>query len=291
MSTLRGGLSMAMCGHAFWSHDMGGFHRTPTPDLYVRWSQMGFFSPMSRAHGMSSRLPWDYGETAERIFRDYDRLRYRLAPYLYHYYVEASQTGLPVIRPMVLEFQNDPTTYTMDLQYMFGEHLLMAPVYNREGNVRVYLPEGQWVDYWTHAVYSGPNWITVQAPLDVLPIYVRAGCIDPDRRAARSLRGKDVRLRDVRRLPAGKCDVTLNDMDGETALTLSQHNGTLDVSLRGAKKTVGLRLMPLLGAGGVENVTVNGKPLARKDNVTLDASSEVGWTRGADGILRAVIVQ
>jgi alpha-D-xyloside xylohydrolase len=289
MSTLRGGLSMAMCGHAFWSHDMGGFHHTPTPDVYVRWSQMGFFSPMSRAHGMSSRLPWDYGETAERIFRDYDRLRYRLAPYIYSYYVEASETGLPVIRPMVLEFEKDPTTYTMDLQYMFGEHLLIAPVYNREGKVRVYLPEGQWVDYRTHAVYSGPNWITVQAGLDVLPIYVRAGALIPTVEPPDYFEEKAFDFVTFDAYVLGNGDFRLHDTDGETTVHVALESGVMKIAVEGAKKKIALRLMPLPGAGGVDNVHVNGKPLARNDNVTLDASSKTGWTRGPDGILRAVI--
>ena len=156
-STLRGGLSMAMVGHAFWSHDMGGFHRQPTPDVYVRWTQMGLFSPMSRWHGMTTRLPWEYGAEAEHIVREATRLRYRLLPYIYTYAAIAAEEGLPFIRPMILEYPNDPLVYGMDLQYHFGREMLVAPIYNAEGRRPVYLPAGQWVDFWTHQVLTGPG--------------------------------------------------------------------------------------------------------------------------------------
>src|SRR5450759_231768 len=172
-STLRGGLSMGMCGHAFWSPDNGGFHRQPTPDLFVRWAQFGLFSPLSRAHGMTTRLPWEYGEQALQIFRDYVRLRYQLLPYIYSYATLAAETGLPLLRPMVLQFPDDPLARAIDLQYMFGDELLVAPVYNAAGKRPVYLPAGAWVDYWTHEVMHGPQAVAVTAALEVLPLYVR----------------------------------------------------------------------------------------------------------------------
>ncbi|MCZ7544274.1 MAG: hypothetical protein M5R40_12395 [Anaerolineae bacterium] len=139
-STLRGGLSMGVCGHAFWSHDIGGFHREPTPDLYTRWVQFGAFTPMARCHGITTRLPWDYGEEAVRVFDRYMRLRYRLLPYLYTYGCLAHETSLPILSAMVVEFPDDPNTYTMDLQYMFGAELMVAPIFNIDGYRSVYFP-------------------------------------------------------------------------------------------------------------------------------------------------------
>lgn len=287
-STLRGGLSMAVCGHAFWSHDMGGFHREPTPDVFIRWSQMGFFSPMSRAHGITSRLPWDYGEAAERIFREYARLRYRLAPYTYTYYVEAAETGLPVIRPMLLEFQDDPNTTGMDLQYMFGAELLIAPVYNAEGRRPVYLPAGQWVDFWTREVIAGPVWRTVEAPLDVLPMYVRADSLLPTIEPPDYLEEKPFEFVTFDAYLLKAASFRLRDSDGETLVEAARNGGALTVTLSGAKAKVGLRLLPLPGAAAVSEVWVNGKRLPRSDKVALKAVSKAGWTRGADGILSLV---
>jgi alpha-D-xyloside xylohydrolase len=246
-STLRGGLSMGMCGHAFWSHDIGGFHRQPSPDLYVRWAQFGLFSPMSRAHGMTTRLPWDYGEEAERIFRDYVKLRYRLLPYIYTYSMIAAEQGLPMLRAMVLEFPDDPLVRTLDLQYMFGSELLVAPVYNAGGKRPVYLPAGQWVDFWTRQVLTGPGVANVEAPLDVLPLYVRANALIPTIEPATQIPDGPFEnvVFDAYLLPGGRGSFTLRDTDGATTVTATLDNGKLAVAVEGAKKTVSVRLVPL----------------------------------------------
>ncbi len=178
-STLRGGLSYGMSGCPFWSHDIGGFASESDPELYVRWAQFGLLSSHSRCHGFKAREPWVYGEKATDIFRKYANLRYRLIPYLYSYANRAAETGLPLIRPMVLEFQDDPNTHTMDMQYMLGEEFLVAPVFNREGKKTVYLPEGTWYDYWTDEKHEGPKNLNLDLALDELPIFVRSDSIIP----------------------------------------------------------------------------------------------------------------
>jgi alpha-D-xyloside xylohydrolase len=120
-----------------------------------------------------------YGPEVEEIARRYLKLRYRLLPYIYSQAVKSAQNGLPLVRPMVLEFQSDPTTHCLDLQYMFGESFLVAPVVNRDGRCQVYLPQGEWLDYWTKEVAIGPQWLDMQAPLELLPLWVRAGSIVP----------------------------------------------------------------------------------------------------------------
>lgn len=178
-STLRGGLSIAMCGHSFWSHDIGGFNGQPTPDLYIRWSQFGLFSPLSRLHGTTTRMPWDYGEEALRVFREFVKLRYRLLPYIYSEAVRSAETGIPLMRPMVLQFPDDPCTHSLELQYMFGPDLLVAPIFNAEGERSVYLPAGSWIDFWTHEVISGPSTQRVKVAIDRMPLYVRADALIP----------------------------------------------------------------------------------------------------------------
>jgi len=176
---VRAALSFGLSGFPFYSHDIGGFSGLPTPELYVRWAQLGFFSSHARCHGAPPREPWAYGEVAEAIFRQYAELRYRLLPYIYSEAVHCSQQSEPFLRPLVLDWQDDPTTLTLDDQYLFGRSLLVAPILDERNRRRVYLPAGRWVAYWTKEVLAGGRWIEVDAPLDVLPIYVKAGALLP----------------------------------------------------------------------------------------------------------------
>ena len=176
---LRAGLGYALCGFPFWSHDIGGFKGTPSRELYLRWTQFGMFTSHSRCHGTTPREPWEFGTEAMDIFRFYAKLRYRLLPYIYSYAQIASQTGLPLMRPMVLEYQEDPNTYDKDLQYMFGREFLVAPVFNESGEVSIYLPEEGWIDYWTHKRHNGPKTVRYKADLKTLPLFVKANSIIP----------------------------------------------------------------------------------------------------------------
>lgn len=204
---VRALLSYGISGVPFCSHDVGGFDYSPhafdqgqpldvgehvstvstsilesfpkDPEIYVRWLQFGAFSSHMRAHGKGPHEPWTYGEDAETISRRYMKLRYRLLPYLYTMAVKASETGLPVVRPMVLDFQHDPTTYRLDTQYMFGDSFLVVPVLNHAGRYRAYLPAGTWIDYWAKSTIQGPCWIDGLVPLDTLPLWVRGGAIIP----------------------------------------------------------------------------------------------------------------
>jgi alpha-D-xyloside xylohydrolase len=256
-ATLRGGLSMAVCGHPFWSHDTGGFTGRPTDHLYVRWAQFGFFSPLVRMHGTSTRLPWDFGPQALEIIRSYARLRYRLLPYMYSYAVIAAQTSLPMLRPMLLEFADDPVTYTLDLQYMFGSELLVAPIFNDRGEHSIYLPEGRWVDYWTHEVTSGPRTLHVQVPLDMLPLYVRADALIPTTEPTSFTSDEPFNTITVDAYLFERGSFALYDTDGLTHITADLRDSRLDVTLEGVKHQLVLRLLPLPGRPSVTTVSVN----------------------------------
>lgn len=288
-STMRGGLSIGVCGHAFWSHDIGGFHRQPTPELYVRWAQFGLFSPLSRAHGMTTRLPWDYGEDALRIFRDYVRLRYRLLPYIYTYASLASESSLPLMRAMVLEFPNDPNTYAMDLQYMFGAELMVAPVYNSDGRRPVYFPAGRWVDFWTHEVIEGPQTRFIEAPLDVLPLYVRADSLIPTVEPSEYLTDApfDLVIFDAYLFDNGSFE--LRDTDGVTRIWASLEGSRLNIQVEGVKGRLGLRLIPLAGVPSVDTVQMNGVALTRVDALEIEPGAAAGWTRDGDGAVRVML--
>ncbi len=123
--------------------------------------------------------PWEYGEEAVQIFNKFCQLRYRLLPYIWSVANEACNTGLPVIRPMMLEFQKDVNTKNLDLQYMLGPSVLVAPVFNESGWVQVYLPEGEWLDFWTNQIVNGSQWLELKVPLDRIPIYIRQNSVIP----------------------------------------------------------------------------------------------------------------
>jgi alpha-D-xyloside xylohydrolase len=176
---LRAALSFGMSGFPFYSHDIGGFSGIPSPELYVRWAQLAFFGSHVRCHGMPPREPWGYGEEAERIFRRYDNLRYRLLPYIYSEAVKCGQSSLPMMRPLFLSFPDDLQTWTIEDQFMFGDNILVAPVLDAGSARRVYLPAGRWVDYWRKEQLEGGRWHLVDAPLERIPLFVRVGAIIP----------------------------------------------------------------------------------------------------------------
>lgn len=180
-ATLRGGLSIALSGYGFWSHDIGGFSGTPSTKLYIRWAQFGLLSSHARFHGTTPREPWEFGDEALAIFRKFARLRYRLLPYLYTHAVITSTTGLPMMRPLVLHYADDPATRTIETQYLLGRNLLVAPVLTASDSVKVYLPEGEWVNFWSDTRYEGQQILQMDVPLEEVPLFVRAGSIIPSR--------------------------------------------------------------------------------------------------------------
>ena len=178
-ATIRAGLSYGLSGVPFWSFDLGGFKGQPTTAAYIRWAQVGLLLSHSRFHGTTPRLPWYYGDEAVGIVRDFVRLRYRLLPYIYAVAAEAVRSGLPVMRPLALEFPADPGSAATELEFLLGPALLVAPVLNEGGEVPVYLPPGRWYDYFTGERLEGPRRIERTCALSELPLYVRAGAILP----------------------------------------------------------------------------------------------------------------
>jgi alpha-D-xyloside xylohydrolase len=178
--TLRGGLSFMMSGFAFWSHDIGGFEATAAPDLYKRWVAFGALSTHTRLHGSKSyRVPWNFDEEACDVLRFFIKLKCRLMPYLYGLAAEARDTGVPVMRPMILEFPDDPAVPYLDRQYMLGESLLVAPVFNSQGRVDFYLPQGRWTHLLSGETLEGGRWHSGVYDYFSLPLFVRPGSIIP----------------------------------------------------------------------------------------------------------------
>jgi len=184
--SIRGGLSWGLSGAPFYAHDIGGFYGCessdgvlgggmPEAELYIRWAQAGILASHTRFHGTSPREPWEFGEEAEQIIRRWLGLRYQLIPYLEDCAREAGQTGMPVMRAMPLAFPNDPLSWGFETQYMLGPALLVAPVLQPGGQVRLYLPAGGWYDLWSGERVEGPQLIDRRMPLDQIPVYGREG--------------------------------------------------------------------------------------------------------------------
>ena len=178
--TLRAGLSLAVSGYGFWSHDIGGFEATAPADLYKRWCAFGLLSSHSRLHGSSSyRVPWSFDEEASAVLRRFVRLKNSLMPYIYEHAIEAHETGVPVIRPMAFEFPDDPACAYLDRQYMLGHDLLVAPVFSPDGTAEFYVPQGKWRSLLDGKKYEGGRWYKEAFDYFSLPLLVRPGAVIP----------------------------------------------------------------------------------------------------------------
>ena len=178
------GLHTGLAGFPLWGSDIGGFgfDGKCTAELYARWFQFGAFCPLCRPHGdqTEAREPWQFGPEIETICRKYLALRYRLLPYIYSAVHQACTNGIPVMRALVVDFPQDPAARNISDQYLFGPAILVAPIVEEGATQRkVYLPAGAWTDFWNEVTHTGPQWIEVSAPLDMLPLFVRQGAIIP----------------------------------------------------------------------------------------------------------------
>lgn len=176
--SLRGGLSLTSSGFGFWSHDIGGFESTSTADVYKRWAAFGLLSTHSRFHGSKSyRVPWLYDEEAVDVVRFFAKLKMTLLPYLYSSAYVTSRTGIPMLRSMALEFEGDRNCRYLDKQYMLGESLLVAPIFNEEGKAAYYLPKGLWTNYLTGGQADGGTWREEYHDYLSIPLWVRENSI------------------------------------------------------------------------------------------------------------------
>lgn len=182
--SLRGGLSLQMSGFGFWSHDIGGFESTSTPDVYKRWCAFGLLSSHSRLHGSTSyRVPWAYDEEAVDVVRFFTRLKARLMPYIYKTAVQARTQGVPSMRSMVLEFTGDRMCNYIDRQYMFGDSLLVAPIFNEDSIGEYYLPSSEdgktqtWTNFFTGEEQISGKWYTGKYGYCDIPLMARPNSI------------------------------------------------------------------------------------------------------------------
>ncbi len=175
-SLVPAGLSASMSGAPFWGHDIGGYIGTPSPELYIRWTQFGAFCPLMQYHGQTAREPWNFGKDAEDAYKLLANLRVSLKPTLIALGQEATRTGMPIMRPMILEFPDDPRFLDEDTQYMLGPDLLVAPVLSEGATKRtVKFPRGTWVHLLDKRLFEGPTDAEVEIGLQSVPVFARKG--------------------------------------------------------------------------------------------------------------------
>lgn len=274
-------------------------------ELYVRWVQMGAFNPLSRIHheGNNAVEPWLFGDDAERYVKEAISLKYSLLPYIYTYAREAHDTGLPLMRAMFLEFPYDSQTYSTDTQFMFGEELLVAPVVKKNARKRnLYLPEGQWIDFNDKkTVHDGEQWVSVDAPLGVIPMFVRKGSIIPRMPVMNHTREKAVYPVTFEIFPAepgSTASFDLYEDDGEDLGYLRDEFMRTEVSCgtleNGLEITVGERLGQGYGIPGERNfimkvysekqfrrVSVDGQSAKKTASGKIEADAETPQSRAS----------
>jgi alpha-glucosidase len=213
-------LGLGLSGFPFVGSDIGGFAEGATPELYVRWLQLGVFYPFMRTHtglGNPDQEPWAYGPEREAINRRAIELRYELLPHVYNTMKEASDTGVPALRPLFLEFPNDAKTWALDDEFMFGRELLVAPVLREQASERlVYLPAGNWYDFWTGKPVEGGRAFKVPVTLDTLPIFVRAGAFLFRQPVVQNTGQMESQPLDVYAYPAAASSASFYEDDGAT---------------------------------------------------------------------------
>ena len=204
-ATLRAGLSFGLSGFTYWSHDIGGFVDRPSRDLYRRWLGFGVLTSHTRTHGAPPREPWEYDAGIVEDFRRALALKYSLMPYIYAQAVASSERGHPMLRPLFLEYPDDPTSWLIEDQYLFGADLLVAPLIEAGDTRPVYLPPGEWIDYQTGRVYPGAAWHEIRAGEIPVVLLVRGGAVIPHIRPAQhtgELDWSELELRAFGTLPA-----------------------------------------------------------------------------------------
>ncbi len=220
--TLRGGLSLTSSGFGFWSHDISGFEQTASPDVYKRWVQFGLLSSHSRLHGSGSyRVPWLFDEESVDVLRTFTQLKCRLMPYLYHQAVLAHKQGIPLMRAMVVEFPGDRACDTLERQYMFGDNLLVAPIFRSDHFVEYYLPQGIWTNLLTNEAVEGGRWVSGSYDYFSLPLMARPNSIvamgsDASRPDYDYTKGLELHLFALDSM----AETAVDDINGQTVLTV-----------------------------------------------------------------------
>jgi len=213
-------LSMGLSGYPLVGDDIGGFAGSPPADLLTRWFEVGAFNPIYRDHtskGTLDQEPWVHGPVHEAIRRKFIELRYQLMPYLYSRIEEAVRTGVPLMRPVFLEYPQSTEFYDDDRDFLFGRDFFLAPVVTEKLDAElIHLPPGDWYNFWTSQKHNQKEVISLHPKLDEMPLYVRAGAIVPMQPLVQSTEEKPVGPFELRVYPGPDCSGSLYQDDGHT---------------------------------------------------------------------------
>lgn len=273
--SLRGGLSLGLSGFGFWSHDIGGFENTAPAHVFKRWLAFGLLSSHSRLHGSTSyRVPWAYDDEAVDVTRFFTKLKCSLMPYLYDVAGQAHEEGWASMRAMVMEFPEDPTCEVLDRQYMLGDSLLVAPIFQENGEVKYYLPAGRWTHLLNGETVQGGSWRKETHDFFSLPLFVRqnsllaTGSVDtrPDYDFADGVKFGLYSLED-----GAATTATVRDIKGAPELTVKaeRKGNTVTVAAEGSGKAFTLAVKDLGTIASVE-----GADQADETTVKVNAGSK-----------------
>jgi alpha-D-xyloside xylohydrolase len=274
--TLRGGLSLGLSGFGFWSHDIGGFEQNSSAEVYKRWTAFGLLSSHSRLHGSNSyRVPWNYDEDAVAVLSKFTKLKCSLMPYLYRSAIQAHEQGTPMLRAMILEFPNDPACDYLDLQYMLGDSLMIAPVFSHDGSVNYYVPEGKWTNFFTGEVVEGPRWIRDTHDFMSLPLLVRPNSVipmgnhsdKPDYDYSDGVTLQIYQLEDGKQISG-----EIPALDGviESKFVVSREDETINVQRQGPAKPWNVLLVGIPNVVNAEARIINGSTLIESSRETYE---------------------
>jgi alpha-D-xyloside xylohydrolase len=215
---------------------------TAAPDVYKRWLQFGLLSTHSRLHGSKSyRVPWLFDEEAVDVCRKFTKLKLRLLPYLYSMAVKSHRTGIPSMRAMIMEFNDDPATKYLDMQYMLGDSILVAPIFNKEGHAEYYLPAGRWTHLLSGEVKDGGRWYEEDYDFFSLPVFVRENTLLPigavDTTVDYELE-KDVQIQVYELNGTSSCEIVTRT--GESAFTVNAVKEGNKLTLETTKENPGM---------------------------------------------------
>jgi alpha-glucosidase (family GH31 glycosyl hydrolase) len=276
---LTGALNLCACGFSTWGSDIGGYFGFPEPAVYMRWVQLGCFSPLMRPHGIAPREPWFFGDAAVRNYKFLAWTRENLVDYIHHAATIAYEHGLPIMRSMPIAFPGQPQIAAVPDQYMFGPDLLVAPVLS-EGVFRtVTVPTGRWISLWDGKAISGPGILEVAAPLETIPVYLREGAVMP-LQLSHSLKFGDS-------MTKGRVSailVTPGNSSGTTLLSASR-GGTAKVEFAGKpnagrwtfQRVADLDAVLVYGSRPVAEIKLDGLALARARTNALAPSAVGEW--------------
>jgi len=277
-------INLGLSGYAFAGADIGGFNGSPTPDLLTHWMELGAFNPIYRNHAAKEtrfREPWVDGPEHEAIRKRYIETRYRLLPYIYTGLEETTRTGIPLMRPMFLEFPDQPSVNLNDQEFMFGDNMLVAPqVWPFTGQYKATLPAGEWYDFWTGAKVSGGGDIAIEPRLDTLPVYVRAGSIIPEQAVVQNTDETPQGPLLLNVYPGPQCRGSLYADDGKTFAYQKNQSLRLNFTCELSPGHIDVELSPSSGTyqPWFHEVQLNFYGIKEKiSGVTTDSQPMTGW--------------